>query len=227
MMSRNMFLFATIAIFSLFLMSALSLPIPYDESISSQLTKRSQPAGSKLISSRSKLTYYWVAFESLHKPGSTVTIKTCNNKPLATVLRSFVIEMKLEGTGVTKSNRVFNLGDCDCGKGFSCFEELDKNKFPFGIASNGKPLQPYATVAANDIKLGTKLYLKQLDGVKLPNGKTHNGCVVADDNGFSFGRKQIDWFVGKESNFKILNSKLKIDSVTVLNAPQCKILKYT
>jgi len=229
MMSRNMttkFLLAAFAILSLFLMSALCLPTPVsDESTSSQLSKRGVPSGSKLISDKSKLTYYWVAFESLHKSGPTVTIKTCRGKPLATVLRSFAVEMKTEGTGVAKNGRVFNFGDCDCGRGFSCFDELDKRRFPFGIAANGKPLQPYATVAVNDIRLGTKLYLPQLDGLKLPSGETHNGCVIADDNGHGLGRRHIDWFVAKETNYDILDRK-NINNVKVLNAANCKILKY-
>lgn len=225
----NKFLFATIAIFSLFLMSALSLPVPNpvsDESISSQLIKRGLPSGSKLQSKKSELTYYWIAFETLHKPGPTVTIKTCNNKPLAKVLRSFAEEMKTEGTGVSKAGKVFNFGDCDCGSGFSCFDEIDNKKFPFGIAADDKPLRPYATVAANDVKAGAKLYLKELDGVKLPSGETFNGCVIADDRGHGFGGRHIDWFVAKETNFDKLDAKLNLNFVTVFNAPNCKVLNY-
>src|ERR1043166_802223 len=90
------------------------------------------------------------------------------------------------------------LLDCDCGKGFDCFTEVDKNKFPFGIGTTGEALAPYTSVAANDIREGTKVYVPQFDGVVLPSGERHNGCLKVQDKGFGFGGRHIDWFVARE-----------------------------
>ncbi|GES95634.1 carbohydrate-binding module family 50 protein [Rhizophagus clarus] len=169
------------------------------------LNKRASFKPTQTISSKSAFTYYWDEFESDHK----------------------------EGTGITKTNRVLNFGDCDCSsKSFSCFDELDKTKFPFGSTSNDTPLVPYITVAANDIRKGTLLYIPKLDGMLLPNGKTHNGCVKADDTGDSFGGKHIDWFVARESNFEFLTNRDPFESVSVFNGTlpngqNCALLNYS
>ncbi|GBB83547.1 hypothetical protein RclHR1_10240008 [Rhizophagus clarus] len=188
------------------------------------LNKRASFKPTQTISSKSAFTYYWDEFESDHKGTKTADIKTCNNKFIVTVLLDFANALKIEGTGITKTNRVLNFGDCDCSsKSFSCFDELDKTKFPFGSTSNDTPLVPYITVAANDIRKGTLLYIPKLDGMLLPNGKTHNGCVKADDTGDSFGGKHIDWFVARESNFEFLTNRDPFESVSVFNDTHLKI----
>ncbi|CAG8499524.1 6668_t:CDS:2, partial [Funneliformis mosseae] len=180
------------------------------------LNKRENVNG-PLISKKSEFTFFWVESESDFKSTKTVDIKSCNGKKLATVNKDFADAMKLEGTGITKDDRVFNLDDCDCGSSYSCFFQLDKTKFPFGISSSGVPLVPFVTVAANDIKKGTLIYIPKLDGIVLPNGKTHNGCLRVDDEGFSFGKKHIDWFVAKKSNFNALIKKNSFSSVEVFS----------
>jgi len=218
------FLLVTLAISSLLLMNVLSLPTPFPDE-SSQLTRRALPKDAKLINRRSVLTYYFLAFEADQKPGPTVTIRTCNKKPLAKVLRSFAEQMKTEGTGRAKNGKVYNFDDCSCGKGFDCFIELDNKKFPFGIRSEGDALAPFTSVAANDIKSGTTIYVPQFDGVILPRGERHNGCLKVQDEGFGFGGKHIDWFVAKESNFEKLDKKLNLSKIDIFSA-KCNILKY-
>ncbi|CAG8441701.1 10085_t:CDS:2 [Funneliformis caledonium] len=181
----------------------------------------------KLLSSKSVFTYYWVSFESDHKSSRQVTIRTCDKKPIATVNKDFAIEMKTEGTGVSKSGKVFNFGDCDCGSGFDCFVELDKKKLPFGESSSENPLTPFVTIAANDIRPGTKLYIPKLDGMIMPGGERHNGCVKVDDEGHGFGERHIDFFVGKESNYKTLIKQKLFTEVEVFSAKKCNILNYS
>ncbi|RIA91585.1 hypothetical protein C1645_875354 [Glomus cerebriforme] len=185
------------------------------------------------ISSNSKFTYYWVEFESDYKSTKTVNILTCDGVKITTVNLDFANAMKIEGTGVTKDGRVLNLGDCDCSSSsYDCFEELNKTKFPFGSTANDTPLVPFITVAANDIRKGTLLYIPKLDGIILPNSKVHNGCVKVDDKGFEFGKKHIDWFVAKKSNYDTLTKKNTFTSVSVFNGTspngqKCSLLNYT
>ena len=108
----------------------------------------------------------------------------------------------MEGTGKLNDGRVVNLGDCDCNDGFSCFETFDPNKYPWGMGPNDNPIYPYTSVANNDFKVGTRLYIRELDGVALPGtGQTHDGCVQVDDEAWSFGSNHIDFFVGKQEHY--------------------------
>jgi len=204
---------------------SFTLPTISDGSPSS-LEKRVAPSDARLIKRNAKLTFYWVANEADRKSKATVTIRNCRKQVVAVVNRDFAVEMKLEGSGRGKDGTVYNFDDCSCGSGFNCFVKVDKKKFPFGIGSSGNPLVSYVSVAANDIKRGTKLYVKKLDGIKLPSGDRHNGCVRVDDTGFSFGKNQIDWFVGLERNYKFLIKQDQLNRVDVAVSNNCKILKY-
>ena len=99
-------------------------------------------------------------------------------------------KFQMEGTGLLKSGTMVNLGESN-----NVFMKLNRKETPFGLGDNGNALEPYVSVASNDVKRGTKLYIKELDGLKLPDGGTHNGCVRVDDKGWSFSGCQLDWFV--------------------------------
>lgn len=110
--------------------------------------------------------------------------------------------------------------------------KLDKKKFPFGLAANGKALRPFITVAANDIRPGTLLYIPALVNLALPGGKRHNGCVMVDDRGHGFGGKHIDLFVATESIYRALDKQKRISNVQVFdgtspNGKKCTLLNYT
>jgi hypothetical protein len=74
------------------------------------------------------------------------------------------------------------------------------------------------------MKVGTTLYIKELDGLKLPDGKKHNGCVRVDDEGWSFDGCQLDFYVLQFSAYNKLDDTLP-GHVTV-KKKKCKILSY-
>ncbi len=163
-----------------------------------------------------KWTYYWITFESDESgSGSRDTqLKTCNGKTIASVTRHYAERVRMEGTGKLRDGRVVNLGDCDCGSGFKCFESYDAGRFPWGMGSNDNAIYPYSSVASNDFKVGTKLYIPALKGVSMPGtSQKHDGCVQVDDKAWSFGSNHIDFFVGHEKNYDTLDHQLKINSV--------------
>lgn len=170
-------------------------------------------------------TQYWVTSESDFKSGGKTTIRTCDGQPLATVNTAFAQAMRTEGTGLANGGTMFNLGDCDCGNGFSCFEKVDRTTYPFGVTSEGQPLSAFVSVAANDKPIGTKLYVPAIDGLQLPNGKKHNGCVVVTDRGYGFGGNHIDWFIPTENAYNQLKDKLPEN--TNVQAKNCVLQKYT
>lgn len=168
---------------------------------------------------------YWVTAENDFKPSGKTTIRTCQGKAIVRVKTNFAKALRIEGTGLTSGGKMLNLGDCDCGNGFSCFTEVDTQLFPFGISSNDEPLDPFASAAANDFPIGTKLFIPAFKGLKLPNGLTHNGCVKVADRGYGFGGKHVDWFVLSQTNYnKITNN---VPEAAFVKKANCKVLKYT
>lgn len=79
---------------------------------------------------------------------------------------------------------------------------------PWGTGSK-MPLVPYRTLAINPgynkALYFKKVYIKQLDGIELPNGETHNGvCVIGDAGGMR--KTHFDLFVGRKSTHVSLKS---------------------
>jgi len=62
------------------------------------------------ISRSSDFTYFWVAYESDFKSTKKTDIKTCGKKTIETVDSDFAKSLRIEGSGITKSGKVINLG---------------------------------------------------------------------------------------------------------------------
>src|SRR5262249_30611244 len=79
---------------------------------------------------------------------------------------------------------------------------------PWGSGARA-PLVPFRTLAINP-RLNPslyhkKVYIKQLDGLVMPNGEKHNGvCVVGDAGGMR--QTHFDLFVGREDHHITLAS---------------------
>ncbi|KAI8350630.1 hypothetical protein EDC96DRAFT_519449 [Choanephora cucurbitarum] len=160
------------------------------------------------------ITEYWIPKEGdkdMLNDGQLVTLsgpktkalKTVNGKTIAKVSQKTYEKFQMEGTGLLKDGVMVNL---DSGK--NSFITLDRKKTPYGLGTDSGKLTPWVSVAVNDVKKGTKLYIKKLDGLKLPNGKVHNGCVRVDDEGWSMSGCHIDFFVLQYSAYKDLSKKL-------------------
>lgn len=58
---------------------------------------------------------------------------------------------------------------------------IHSNLFFFLHLAYDTPLRPYVTVASNDIKKNTKIYVPSLVGWSIPgSSKKHNGCLLVD-----------------------------------------------
>jgi 3D (Asp-Asp-Asp) domain-containing protein len=144
-------------------------------------------------------------------PTENVTLyepKSC--EPIADVTPEFQQQLVLQGTGKLHDGRVLNIwGDCKCERK-PCFK-VTENKW--GSAGNGRPLQPFRTVAVDPkvIKVGSLLYVPTLAGRTMPGrapwgGYIHDGCVTADDTGGGIDGHQLDLFVGKKAYYVGLRS---------------------
>ncbi|HEX3764652.1 MAG TPA: 3D domain-containing protein, partial [Kofleriaceae bacterium] len=141
----------------------------------------------------------------------------------------YACSLKLEGSGLMRDDRVVNYtGPCKFGYG-TCFEQLDVADFPFGRGAGLRPLIPFKSVAVDPrvVPLGEPLYIPELDGMVLPDGSIHDGCVRADDTGGGIKGKKLDFFVVTYGNFRVLlDELLGVSWITPeVEAPRCDYLR--
>jgi hypothetical protein len=93
------------------------------------------------------------------------------------------------------------------------------DRAPWGSGSR-TPLVPFRTLAINPKLNPTfyykKVYIKQLDGMQLPTGETHNGVCICGDAG-GMRKTHFDLFVGREDHH------VSLASVGVGDARICEI----
>jgi len=209
------------------LLSICALMLCCSMALASPLDKRGI---SSCYKKNARITQYWIPKEGdkdMSNNGNSVTLsgsktkklKDRKGKTIASVSKTTFEKFQMEGTGLLKSGTMVNLDS-----GNSIFMKLDRGKTPYGLGSNGNRLVPWISVASNDIKKGTKLYIKEMDGLVLPDGKKHNGCVRVDDEGWSMGGCQLDFFVLQFSAYKELTKK--IPSKVHVVAKSCTIKDY-
>ena len=77
------------------------------------------------------------------------------------------------------------------------------------------------------IPIGEPLYVPELDGIALPDGTIHDGCVRADDTGGGIKKRKIDFFVVEYENFRDVLTQLngKIWVTPHIEAPRCEYLR--
>ncbi|SAM09708.1 hypothetical protein [Absidia glauca] len=168
-----------------------------DESVDHKISNLKQR---HLLKRQAAFTYYWTAHASDYSSsGKKVSIKTCGGtKTIATIPQAYADALVMEGSGVISKSKVVNLGSCTCTKNYACFMELDAKTEAYGLTSYGTSLRPFITVAANDLRRNTKIYIPTLDGWSIPgSNKKHNGCLLVDDKSWSFDGNHIDWRTSK------------------------------
>ncbi|KAK9717738.1 hypothetical protein K7432_005958 [Basidiobolus ranarum] len=159
-----------------------------------------------VLAERMKFTYYWISEESDFTGPKDVELQSCSGETLATVSQQFASAARMEGTAILGDGQVINL-QCDCNGGYSCFSFINEELYPYGLGAWDNALVPFVSVASNDLPQGTLLMVKQLEGLQLPNGQYHNGCVRVDDQGWGLIDKQIDFMVGLEKYYVKMDNR--------------------
>jgi 3D (Asp-Asp-Asp) domain-containing protein len=141
----------------------------------------------------------------------------------------FAWSLRLEGSGLMKDGRIINYtGKCPYGYG-TCFEQLDVDEHPFGRGAGLRPLIPFKSVAVDPrlVPIGEPIYIPEFDGLVLPDGSIHDGCVRADDTGGGIKRRKMDFFVVTYGNFRFLLDELEnVTWITPqIEAPRCEYMR--
>lgn len=191
------------------------------------------------------LRFYWLALEADYDETVAINIPrggacaipanrwtelyTAEGYFFGRVPERYACSLKLEGSGLMRDGRVVNYtGPCKFGYG-TCFEQLDLSDFPFGRGAGQRPLIPFKSVAVDprQIRLGEPLYIPEFDGMVLPDGSIHDGCVRADDTGGGIKGRKMDFFVVTYGNFRnLLDGLLNVTWITPhVEAPRCQYLR--
>lgn len=193
------------------------------------------------------LRFYWMVLESDYdEPASPnvprsgrgkekiadhtwVDIYTREGFFIARMTERFAWALRLEGSALMADGRVINYaGKCNYGYG-TCFEQLDIEEHPFGRGAGRRPLIPFKSVAIDPrlVELGEPLYIPEFDGMLLPDGSIHDGCVRADDTGGGIRKRKMDFFVVTYGNFRFLLDQLQgVTWITPhVEAPRCDYLR--
>lgn len=131
-----------------------------------------------------KPTFYWVLLEEKFDGERDTELPGVEGK----FPKDFVKQARIEGTAKLRDGRVVNVS----GKGFKVVDA------PNGLGAGGYHLIPFRSIAVDrdEIALGTKLFLREAVGMKLPDGSVHDGIFYAHDVGGGIQGKRIDLFTG-------------------------------
>jgi hypothetical protein len=165
-----------------------------------------------------------------------VEVYTKDGLYMGRIQERFACSLALEGSALMMDGRVFNYaGYCKQGYGLDskrpaiCFEQLDVKQYPFGRGAGTRPLIPFKSVAVDPrvIAIGEPIYVPEFDGMVLPDGSIHDGCVRADDTGGGIKKRKMDFFVVTYGNFRfLLDQLLGVSWITPhIESPRCEYLR--
>lgn len=155
-----------------------------------------QPTGTKGREKvgRAVLTFYWIVDESSSRyDGRRKTeLRDSRGRVIAETHARFRKDLVMEGTGWLRDGRTVRFDRTVNGE-----HRFRVIKSRFGITATGCPADPYRTAAVDPrfVKLGSKIYIPQLEGTVLPDGSKHDGIFIANDRGH-FRGAHVDIFVG-------------------------------
>ena len=171
-----------------------------------------------------KLTYYYVAEESMFSGDDDTGLYDLQCNLLSMVPAAFARAVAIEGTGKLTDGRVFNYsGSCSCPT-TPCYHFVDQDH-PWGSGSGNRPLVPFRSVAVDRdvLVIGRKYWVAELEGVRMPGeaplgGWVHDGCVSADDTGGSIDGQHIDFFAALRGYYLTLAGQLQRSTITLHEA---------
>lgn len=146
---------------------------------------------------RALVTFYWVIDQrsAEYRGVPSSILRDTRGRVIARVQPRFRRELIRQGSGWLRDGRTVIYVRKVAGQA-----RFRISRAKFGMGSTGCRLIPYRTVAVDPrfVRLGTRLFIPQLKGARLPDGSIHDGKFIAVDRG-SFRGAHVDLFVGAGS----------------------------
>jgi 3D (Asp-Asp-Asp) domain-containing protein len=133
----------------------------------------------------------------------------------------------MEGSGLLPTaGSSTTQAECEYGYG-TCFSAVDPDTHRSGVAPGSARSMPFKSVAVDPrfIKIGEPVYVPEFDGILLPDGERHDGCVRADDTGGGIKKKKMDFFVMTYANFRFLSTSCRVIWITPHQDPRCEYMR--
>ncbi len=175
------------------------------------------------------LRFYWMAdqekFDLDHDEND---LYTRDGLFIGSFPERFIAALNMEGTARLSDGRVLNYhGRCRYGTG-TCYETLDPEQHPYGRGAGQRALVPFKSVAIDPrmVPIGEPLYIAEFDGLLLPDGSVHDGCVRADDTGGNIKQRKMDFFVESSENWRAISRNLlgTVWMTPQIEHPRCRYL---
>jgi 3D (Asp-Asp-Asp) domain-containing protein len=188
-------------------------------------------AGYPLVRERGfGLRFYWLAHEERFEPEDDhLALYSREGFFIGVYPATFVKSLRMEGSGILADGRLINhAGRCRFGTG-TCYEAVDRNEYPFGRGAGRRALVPFKSIAVDPrlVAIGEPLYIPEFDGLVLPDGSVHDGCVRADDTGGNIKYREMDFFVVNYDNYRLLRDQLAgvLWTTPHIEHPRCAYLR--
>ncbi len=182
-------------------------------------------------------TYYDFPQEpTTPESGATRVLYDPSCQAIRTVSQWFHDRLCVQGSGrlATGETVSFAKRDCPCAAICPrtdqkiCFEMLDPKKFPFGRGATGGPITPLRSVAVDPtvVPMKSVLYIPDFHGLRGPDGKSHDGCFVAEDKGLKVKGRHVDVFTGNPSTTESWNKAVPSNQgvKVIVGASRCSHL---
>lgn len=169
---------------------------------------------------RARITFYWIADESdpMYRASTKAIVRDERGKIIARTSPKFRKHLLLEGSGRTKDGRVLTYQRHINGEA-----RFRVTRHQYGAGIGKCPLVPYRTIAVDPkfIPLGTRVYIPEFKGLRLPDGTIHDGMFMAHDRSASVRGAHIDIFTktGRKSTWPFIEKGFHSGSrVTIYRA---------
>ncbi len=170
------------------------------------------PAGSEpIVGQAVRITMYHLAAQPCPDPAQ-VPLPRCGGGSIATVSSKFRKSAAMQGSARLCDGRVVGVRKVNP----LCFAVVEGAAW--GMTASGRPATPFRSIAVDPkvFPLGRWYFVPELVGVPLPapaEGKTHDGCVRADDVGGAVKGALVDFFVGTHGAVSALKDRFSSTTV--------------
>ena len=142
---------------------------------------------------RLRATLYMIALESDFPQGQDAAFRTRNGEVLHPTSKQFLAAAALQGTAQLNDGRFVMIDGRRKGP-----PRWKLSPHGYAVGFSGCKLVPFRSVAVDTkvVPLGSQLIIEETRGMKLPNGKVHDGIWYAVDTGGRIKNNRVDLFVG-------------------------------